>query len=228
MEIKVLKKVLAANEVVAKTNRELFEKEKVFVVNLMSSPGSGKTSIIERSIKSLQGKLRTGVIAGDISSTIDADRLSRLNIPIVQINTEPFGGDCHLEASWVRDAALSLNLKEIDLLFIENVGNLVCPAEFDTGAHKNVVVVSLPEGEDKPIKYPLMFRISQVMLVNKIDLRGVLNIDTDTLLKNARMVNPDLEIFQVSALTGAGFDEWIDWLLREGTALDIYNFLDKI
>lgn len=214
MEIKVLKKVLAANEVVAKANRELFSKERVFVVNLMSSPGSGKTTTIERAVNTLKDKLRAGVIAGDISSTLDAERLSKLNIPIVQINTEPFGGDCHLEASWVRDAALSLDLKNIDLLFIENVGNLVCPAEFDTGADRNIVVVSLPEGEDKPTKYPLMFRVSQVMLVNKIDLLKVLNTDIDVLLKNAVRVNPDLSIFQISATTGVGFDGWVDWLIK--------------
>jgi len=215
MEIKILRRVLAANEAVAKSNRELFSQHGVLVINLMSSPGSGKTCVIEKSVKALKDNVRIAVIIGDITSTIDAQRLSGLGIPIVQINTEPFGGECHLEASWVREAALSLELQDLDLIFIENVGNLVCPAEFDTGADKNVVIVSLPEGEDKPLKYPLMFRISNVMLVNKIDLANVLDVDKNTLHRNALQVNPNLQIFDISAKTGEGFGEWLKWIEGE-------------
>lgn len=215
MEINVLKKVLSANDAVAETTRELFSENKVFAVNLMGSPGSGKTTLIEKTIEIMKDKFSVGVIEGDIFSTLDAERISKLNIPIAQINTGPFGGDCHLEAGWVKEAALSLNLKNLDLLFIENVGNLVCPAEFDTGADKNVVVLSLPEGDDKPIKYPLMFRTSEVMLINKLDLRKVLKVDITRLLKNAEKVNSALSIFQVSAATGEGFDSWTEWLIKE-------------
>jgi len=212
MEINILKKVLSANDAVAETTKLLFLKNKVFSINLMGSPGSGKTAVIERTIKILKNKFRIGVIEGDIFSTRDAERISKLNVPVVQINTGPFGGDCHLEAGWVKDAAQSLNLKELDLLFIENVGNLVCPAEFDTGADKNVVVLSLPEGEDKPLKYPLMFRKSQVMLLNKLDLSNILKTDVETILINAGKVNPLLSAFKISATTGEGFNLWIDWL----------------
>jgi len=212
MEINVLKKILSANDAVAEVTRNLFSNKKVFAVNLMGSPGSGKTAIIETTIKLLKGRYRIGVIEGDIFSSMDAERISILKVPVVQINTGPFGGDCHLEAGWVKDAALSLNLKEIDILFIENVGNLVCPAEFDTGAHTNVVILSLPEGEDKPIKYPLMFRTCEVMLLNKMDLRNVLKMDIDKLQQNANQINPSLTSFRVSATDGEGFAMWTEWL----------------
>lgn len=215
MEISVLKKVLSANDAVAEAIRELFRKNKIFVINLMGSPGSGKTMIIERTIEIMKDKFNIGVIEGDIYSTMDADRISKLKVPIIQINTGPFGGDCHLEAGWVKEAAISLDLKKLDLLLIENVGNLVCPAEFDTGADKNVVVLSLPEGEDKPIKYPLMFRTSEAMLINKLDLFKVLKVDITHFLKNAEKINPSLSIFQISAATGDGFDLWTDWLIKE-------------
>ena len=211
MEIKILRRVLAADEAVAKSNKELFSQHGVLVLNLMSSPASRKTRIIEQSVEALKNDYRIAVIIGDITSTIDAQRLSGLGVPIVQINTEPFGGECHLGASWVREAALSLNLQDLALIFIENVGNLVCPAEFDTGADKNVVIVSLPEGEDKPLKYPLMFRVSSVLLVNKIDLANVLDVDKKTLHRNALQVNPNLKIFDISVKTGGGFDAWLKW-----------------
>jgi len=215
MEINVLKKILSANDAVAEVTRNLFSNKKVFAVNLMGSPGSGKTAIIETTIKLLKGRYRIGVIEGDIFSSMDAERISSLKVPVVQINTGPFGGDCHLEAGWVKDAALSLNLKEIDILFIENVGNLVCPAEFDIGADTNIVVLSLPEGDDKPIKYPLMFRTSEVMLISKLDLLKVLKMDITRLLKNAEKVNPLLTIFKVSAMSGEGFDLWSEWLMKQ-------------
>lgn len=215
MEIKVLKKVLSANDAVAETTRELFSKNKVFAVNLMGSPGSGKTAVIEKTIELMKDTFSIGVIEGDIFSTLDAERISKYHIPVAQINTGPFGGDCHLEAGWVREAALTLELNELDLIFIENVGNLVCPAEFDTGADKNAVVLSLPEGEDKPIKYPLMFRVSDVLLINKVDLNKVLKVDVEHLQKNAEKVNSSFSIFKVSAATGDGFDLWTKWLLSE-------------
>ncbi len=215
MKINVLKKVLSANDVAAEATRDLFSKNKVFAVNLMGSPGSGKTSIIEKTITMLNSQYRIGVVEGDIYSTKDSERISKLNVPVVQINTGPFGGDCHLEAGWVKDATLSLDLKEIDLLFIENVGNLVCPAEFDTGANKNVVVLSLPEGDDKPVKYPLMFRKSHVMLVNKMDLLDILGVDLEILLQNADNINTSLSVFKISSLSGQGFDMWSEWLINQ-------------
>jgi len=213
VEINVLKKVLSANDAVAKRVREIFLEKRVFAVNLMGSPGAGKTAVIEKTIELIGDKLNIGVIEGDIFSTVDAARIAKLNTPVVQINTGPFGGDCHLEAGWIKDAASSLDLEKLDILFIENVGNLVCPAEFDTGANRNVVVLSLPEGDDKPVKYPLMFRVSGAMLVNKLDLAEILQVDMSHLKENARKVNSSLEIFEVSALTGEGFNLWTEWLI---------------
>ena len=215
MQVKVLEQILGANDSIAQENRELFQQKSVLVLNVMSSPGSGKTSIIERTVKTLGHQYNIGVIEGDITSTFDAEVLAKLDIPVVQINTEPFGGACHLEASWIRNAALSFDLDQLDILFVENVGNLVCPAEFDTGANKNIVVLSLPEGADKPIKYPLMFRTSQVLLINKIDLQEALQFDIDTLVTNVQKINPQLTSFQLSALTGEGFDAWTEWLRSE-------------
>lgn len=213
MEIRVVKKVLAANDAVAEDTKALFTEKGIFALNLMGSPGSGKTTILERTLERLGPEVPTGVIEGDITEKRDAERLSRFGIPISQINTGPFGGQCHLEASWIRTAASELPLDELRLLFIENIGNLVCPAEFATGAHKNVVVLSTPEGEDKPLKYPLMFRVSDVLIVNKTDLLPHLSFDVDSLIMNARAVNPQLEILELSATTGEGITGWIDWVL---------------
>ena len=215
MQVKVLENILKANDAIAQENRTLFQQKRVLVLNVMSSPGSGKTSIIERTVKTLGKQFNIGVIEGDIASTYDAELLSKLDIPVVQINTEPFGGACHLEASWIRNAALSFDLEHLDILFIENIGNLVCPAEFDLGAAKNIVILSLPEGADKPIKYPLMFRKAQVLLINKVDLREALKFDLDTLFTNVQQINPQLNCFPLSAATGEGFDAWIEWLTSE-------------
>ena len=215
MQVKVLENILKANDTIAQENRTLFQQKGVLVLNVMSSPGSGKTSIIERTVKTLGKHYHIGVIEGDIASTYDAELLSKLEIPVVQINTEPFGGACHLEASWIRKAALSFDLEHLDILFIENIGNLVCPAEFDLGAAKNIVILSLPEGADKPIKYPLMFRIAQVLLINKIDLREALKFDINTIFTNVQQINPQLNCFPLSAATGEGFDAWIEWLTSE-------------
>lgn len=214
MEIKVVKKVLAANDAIAEDTRAFFREKGIFALNLMGSPGSGKTAILERTVEQLSPGVSIGVIEGDITEKRDAERLSRFGIPISQINTGPFGGQCHLEASWIKSAARELPLDELKLLFIENIGNLVCPAEFATGAHKNAVVLSTPEGEDKPLKYPLMFRVSDVLIVNKTDLLPHLSFDVDLLIMNAKRVNSNLEILKLSAMTGDGMKAWTDWLLR--------------
>ncbi len=206
-EIKVLRNVFAANDQIAALLRKELEEKNIKLINFMGSPGSGKTSIIENTIMMLPEK-KFAVIEGDIETSIDAERLLKLNIPIYQINTGPFGGDCHLEASWIKSAILELNPKDIDFIFIENIGNLVCPAEFDTGAHKNIVILSVTEGEDKPLKYPLMFRKSHYLLISKVDLLPHLDMNIDVLIENARKINPDIKILKLSSKTKEGFEEW--------------------
>ncbi|MEW5945244.1 MAG: hydrogenase nickel incorporation protein HypB [bacterium] len=208
MEIKIVKRILAANDAVAEENRRAFSGAGVYVVNVMSSPGAGKTSLLERTLESLSGAARAAVIEGDIRTTMDAERLERFGVPIVQINTEPFGGECHLDAPMVRGALESLPLAELDVLFIENVGNLVCPAEFDVGADECVVVASVTEGEDKPLKYPLMFRVCDAVVINKTDLVEVLEFPLVRLRENIMTVNPAAEIFELSARTGDGVQTW--------------------
>lgn len=208
MEIPVVRKVLAANESVADENSHAFAQAGVYVINLMSSPGAGKTALLERTLERLGGELRMAVIEGDIRTTLDAERLTRFGAPIVQINTEPFGGDCHLEAAAIKTAVLELELEKLDLLFIENVGNLVCPAEFVVGEDRKAVVISVPEGEDKPLKYPLMFRECETAVINKIDLVEVLEFPIDRLRKNILQIRPDMKVIEASARTGEGIDEW--------------------
>ena len=215
MEIKVLKKILETNEKMADENRCFLRERGILCINMMSSPGSGKSSIIEKTVEKLGDRFKFGVIEGDIQTTLDAERMARLGVETFQINTGPFGGDCHLEAGWIMAALNEMKLDGLDFLFIENIGNLVCPAEFDVGSHLNVVVLSTPEGEDKPLKYPLMFRVSHAMLINKIDLLPHLDMDVETLRKNALGVNPGLKIIEVSAKTGEGIDRWIALLLSE-------------
>ncbi|MCD6087989.1 MAG: hydrogenase nickel incorporation protein HypB [Candidatus Hydrothermae bacterium] len=215
MEIKVLKKILETNEKMADENRRFLREKGILCVNMMSSPGSGKSTIIERTVEKLGDRFKFGVIEGDIQTTLDAERMARLGVETFQINTGPFGGDCHLEAGWIRAALNEMKLDGLDFLFIENIGNLVCPAEFDVGSHLNAVVLSTPEGEDKPLKYPLMFRVSHVMLVNKIDLLPHLDMDVEALRKNVLGVNPGLKIIEISAKTGQGIDRWIELLLAE-------------
>ena len=215
MEIKVLKKILETNEKMADENRRFLREKGILCVNMMSSPGSGKSTIIERTVEKLGDRFKFGVIEGDIQATLDAERMARLGVETFQINTGPFGGDCHLEAGWIRAALNEMKLDGLDFLFIENIGNLVCPAEFDVGSHLNAVVLSTPEGEDKPLKYPLMFRVSHVMLVNKIDLLPHLDMDVEALWKNVLGVNPGLKIIEISAKTGQGIDRWIELLLAE-------------
>lgn len=214
MEIKVLKKVLAANEADAENNRKFFAEKKVAAINLMSSPGSGKTTLIEKTLEALGGEMGIAVVEGDIRTTMDAERLARFGIQITQINTEPFGGDCHLEAGWVRSAVEEFDLEKVDLVFVENVGNLVCPAEFELGVDANVVLLSVAEGEDKPAKYPLVFNVSQLCLLTKTDLLVVLDYDLALAEKNLREVNPKLPVIKLSVKTGDGFGAWLDYLRK--------------
>lgn len=214
MEIKVLKKVLAANEADAENNRKFFAGKKVAAINLMSSPGSGKTTLIEKTLEALGGEMGIAVVEGDIRTTMDAERLARFGVQITQINTEPFGGDCHLEAGWVRSAVEEFDLEKVDLVFVENVGNLVCPAEFELGVDANVVLLSVAEGEDKPAKYPLVFNVSQLCLLTKTDLLVVLDYDLALAEKNLREVNPKLPVIKLSVKTGDGFGAWLDYLRK--------------
>ncbi|MBN2437275.1 MAG: hydrogenase nickel incorporation protein HypB [Deltaproteobacteria bacterium] len=209
MKIQVVKNILDANDRIADANRSLFDEKKIFVMNLMSSPGAGKTSLVERTIRALRDRCRIGVIEGDIQNTLDADRIAVLGIPVVQINT---GGSCHLDANMVREGLSGLNLDALDLLIVENVGNLVCPAEFRIGADANVMILSTPEGADKPSKYPLIFKISSVMIINKIDLLPHLDFERDKARRDALALNRDLNIFEVSCRTGEGLDGWFGWL----------------
>ena len=221
MEVKVVRKVMAANDQVASDNRRMFTEKGLLVLNLMSSPGSGKTTTLQKTLGRLVKKIRAGVIVGDVCTTNDADRLAQTGVPVVQITTEDFGGTCHLAAHMIREAAGSIDLDAIDLLIIENIGNLICPAGFDVGEDLRGVVLSVTEGEDKPLKYPVIFRKSDFALLNKIDLLPYLKFDRQAALANIRAVNPDIPIFQISAETEEGFDEWINWLegrLREKQA----------
>jgi len=209
MEIKVLKGILSANDQIAQENRQLLDSKGVLMINIMSSPGAGKTSLILQTIAGLRGKTRIGVVEGDVSSSIDAERVGREGVPVIQINT---GGECHLDANMVRRALNNLPLDDIDLLFIENVGNLICTAEFAIGAHKNAVIGSIPEGDDKPLKYPLMFTIADALLLNKIDLLPYLKFDSVAYEKAVKGLNNKVKIFPVSCTTGQGLDQWLKWL----------------
>jgi hydrogenase nickel incorporation protein HypB len=209
MKISVVSRILEANDRIAAENRKLFERSGVFVVNLMSGPGAGKTSLLQRTIEGLDGSLRLGVIEGDIQGTADAERIDSLGVPVVQINT---GGACHLDANMISEVAGELPLEDIDLLVIENVGNLVCPAEFNVGEHVKAMVLGITEGHDKPLKYPLMFQESSVLLINKIDLRPHVDTDVEKIRTDSLSLNPALKIFEVSCKTGEGIDQWTDWL----------------
>jgi len=213
-KVKVVEEALDANNTIATANRADFDRAGVRVVNFMSAPGAGKTSLLERVIANLDG-VRAGVLEGDVQGSMDADRLAHLHVPVTQLNTDSgFGGECHLDANMVRSALPALPLAEIDLLVIENVGNLVCPAEFRVGEDARVMVCSVTEGEDKPLKYPLMFRTCELVLINKVDLLPHLDFDLDKLLYNLDAVHPDVERMLVSAQTGEGIEAWRDWLAR--------------
>ena len=211
-KVRVVEDALDANNTIARANRDDFDRHGVGVVNLMSAPGAGKTRLLERALAAWRA-VRVGVLEGDVAGSFDADRLSLLHIPVAQLNTgNGFGGECHLDANMVRSALPSLPLDELDLLVIENVGNLVCPAEFRVGEDARIMVCSVAEGEDKPLKYPLMFRACELVLINKIDLLPHLDVDVDRLLANLDAVNPGVPRMLVSARTGEGVDAFRDWL----------------
>jgi hydrogenase nickel incorporation protein HypB len=211
-KVKVFTNILKVNDNIAQKNRDIFNKNKVYTINLMSSPGSGKTSLLERTIGSLKNELKIAVIEGDLQTTNDADRIGKYNIPVTQINTD---GACHLDANMVDSVLDNYNFKEIDFFVIENVGNLVCPASFFLGEDERVVMVSIPEGDDKPIKYPVMFRKASVVLINKIDLLAYTNFNMAKIKKDALSINPHLKIFEISCKTGEGLDNWFDWLKEQ-------------
>jgi hydrogenase nickel incorporation protein HypB len=209
MKIPVVKEILSANDQVATENRAAFDQAGVFVLNLMASPGAGKTSLILATVARLPEDIRPGVIEGDLASTIDADTIAAKDIPVVQINT---GGNCHLDAPMIQTALTDLPLNEINLLFIENVGNLVCPANFSLGADLAVVVASVPEGHDKPYKYPGMFAGADAVVLNKADMLEVFEFDVEYFKRGLEMLNPGVPLFVVSCRTGAGMEDWMRWL----------------
>jgi hydrogenase nickel incorporation protein HypB len=213
VRVRVVESALDANDTIARANRADFDRAGVAVVNLMSSPGAGKTTLLEASLAGLRG-VRVGVLEGDVQGSFDADRLARVHVPVVQLNTDNgFGGECHLDANMVRSAIPELPLEDIDLLVIENVGNLVCPAEFRVGEDVRAMVASVTEGEDKPLKYPLMFRACELVVVNKIDLLPHLDFDLERFLANLDAVNPGVERMLVSARTGEGVEGFREWLV---------------
>ena len=210
--VTIERKVLEKNDALAAQNRKRFQEHGLFVFNLVSSPGSGKTSLLERTIAALNGQVRIGVIEGDVQTDLDAQRVAKYGVPVVQVVTN---GACHLEAQLVGDAASQLNLADLDVLVIENVGNLVCPAGFDLGEAVKVVMLSTTEGDDKPLKYPAMFRNASVLIVNKVDLLPYVPCNIEALKRNARHVNPDLLIFETSCTTDAGLPAWCDWVRQQ-------------
>ena len=213
-KVTVVEEALDANNTIATANRADFDRHGVTVVNFMSAPGAGKTTLLECVVAALPG-VRVGVLEGDVQGSYDADRLASLHVPVTQLNTgNGFGGECHLDANMVRSALPSVPLADIDLLIVENVGNLVCPAEFRIGEDARVMVCSVTEGEDKPLKYPVMFRSVDVVLLNKIDLVPHLDVDVDTYIAHVREVNATATILPISARTGAGMGAWFGWLRR--------------
>jgi hydrogenase nickel incorporation protein HypB len=210
--ITVERKVLEKNDQIAAELRTKFKEKGIFAINLLSSPGSGKTSLIERTAEQLKDKINISVIVGDVQTDNDAKRIGRLNIPVVQIITH---GSCHLEAQLVRDAYKNIENEKTDLLIIENVGNLVCPAGYDLGEDKKVVLLSTTEGDDKPLKYPAMFRNSSALIINKIDLLPYVNSSVDEIKRNAKSINSSLDIFEVSCKTSEGIEDWCNWLLNQ-------------
>lgn len=212
--IPVVKQILSENDEIARQNQAELAKNSVFSLNLMASPGAGKTTFILATAARLPEYLRPGVIEGDLASSIDADKIAAAGMPVVQINT---GGGCHLDAPMIRAALPELPLAKLGLLFIENVGNLVCPAEFKLGSHRNVVVASVPEGHDKPYKYPKMFVAADVVILNKADMIEVFEFDVEFFRRGVQMVNPDAPIFVLSSKTGDGLAPWMDWLTTQAT-----------
>ena len=210
--VSVVENILSANDRLAKSNRERLDGAGVFAVNLMASPGAGKTSLITRTVEALRDDFRVGAVDGDIATTLDADRIAALGIPAVQINT---GGACHLDAVMFQEALPQLPLEELDLLIVENVGNLVCPASFDLGVHRSVLIASVPEGDDKPYKYPVMYRGVDVVLLNKIDVLDAFEFDIDYFRRGVEALNPGLTFLPLSCKTGEGLEAWLTWLREE-------------
>ncbi len=207
--ITIERRILEKNDEIARRNRARLAEQGVLALNLVSSPGSGKTSLIERTLEYFTGKLSVAVIEGDVHTSLDAERIARYGVPVVQIVTQ---GGCHLEAHLVEEALANLDLGSLDLLIIENVGNLVCPANYDLGEAMKVVVMSTTEGDDKPLKYPAMFRKATVLVINKMDLLPYLNCRLEVLRRNALQINPALRVFETSCTTGTGISEWCAWL----------------
>lgn len=208
--VKIVENILVANDEIAKENLAAFNQNNILAMNIMASPGAGKTSVILEIIKHLKNKYHLGVIEGDTTSvTIDADKVNKLGIPAVQINT---GGNCHLDANMVKNAIKHLSLDTLDLVIIENVGNLICPAAFQLGTHKNIVIASIPEGDDKPYKYPAIYRGIDVLILNKLDLLPYVDFDINYFEKGIRILNPQVQFFKISCKTGKGFKNWMNWL----------------
>ncbi len=207
--VTVERKILKKNDEIAGENRQIFKKNELFTLNLLSSPGSGKTSLLEKTIEQLNNSIKIGVVEGDVQTDNDAQRIAKYNVPVVQIVTN---GGCHLEAKLVQNALENFDLSTLELLVIENVGNLVCPANYDLGEDKKIVMVSTTEGDDKPSKYPSMFRVSDVMVINKTDLLEYVDFDMNRVREHAHIINPNLEIIELSCKTGEGLDVWIDWI----------------
>jgi hydrogenase nickel incorporation protein HypB len=211
MKVPVIRNILEANEQLAEKNKALFKQHGLLVLNLMSSPGAGKTTLLERTIEVLKDKIRIGVIEGDIQSSYDAERIAQKGVMAVQINTD---GACHLDSRMIQMALKEFDLSQLDLLVIENVGNLVCPAEFDVGEEYKVMILSVTEGDDKPLKYPLMFAKSSVLLINKVDLLPYINTSVEQIRKISLDINPKLEIFEVSCQNRTGLEPWFNWILQ--------------
>ena len=208
-EVPLVRNILKANDRIAAENRKFFEDKGILALNIMSGPGSGKTTLIENTIRSLKDELTIAVIEGDIQTTYDADRISTTGAQVVQINTD---GSCHLDANMINHTLGQLDLESVDVLIIENVGNLVCPASFDLGEHYKVMLLSTTEGDDKPLKYPLMFHISSALIINKTDLIPYIDCDIQKIKDGALKINPNIEIFETSCKTGAGLEDWYGWL----------------
>lgn len=215
--IEIKKSVFENNDREADKVREQLKKDRTFLLNLMSSPGSGKTTTLKATIAALKNEYKIGVMEADIDSDVDAKAISETGAKSIQLHT---GGMCHLDAGMTKQGLESFDANEFDFVVLENVGNLVCPAEFDTGASKNAMILSVPEGDDKPLKYPLMFTVSDVVLINKIDTKSVFDFDDEAVVKRIKKLNPNAEIFFISAKTGEGIDTWADWLRRE---IDAWN-----
>jgi len=209
LKIPVVRNVLEVNDRIADQNREIFDQHQLFVINLMSSPGAGKTSLLEKTIERLKDRIRIGVIEGDIQCSFDAERIAKKGVQALQINTD---GACHLDGNMIREAVNQLDLSNLDLLVVENVGNLVCPAEFKVGEDMKIMLLSVTEGDDKPLKYPLMFQESRVLIINKIDLLPYVDCSIDNIRKAVSQLNKDMIIFELSCRTGEGLEAWANWL----------------